>query len=163
MKHTFVVLTLLCTVLTAQAASTPSIQNVRFAQEISPTDLVTPPQVLTHPPAAYTDEARRRGIQGDVIVQAYFDSDGNITVMKVVKGIGCGLDENALAALKGWRFSPALQNGLPVSAVAEIEVPFNIENEKFRQIQLDVQRMQQQLEQAIKIRDQLRRQAGAQK
>jgi TonB family protein len=98
-----------------------------------------------------------------VIVQAYFDPDGNVTVLKVKKGLGYGLDENALVALKDWRFSPALRNGLPVSAVAEIEVPFNIENEKFRQARLDIQRMQQQLEQAIKLRDQLLRQAGAQK
>jgi TonB family protein len=107
-------------------ASTPFIQNVRFAQEISATDLVVPPHVLTHPAAVYTDEARRRGIQGNVIVQAYFDARGNITVLKVVKGLGYGLDENALAILKDWRFAPALRNGLPVSAVAEIEVPFTL-------------------------------------
>ena len=99
---------------------------MRFAQEISTTDLVTPPKVLTHPAAAYTNEAVQRGVQGNVIVQAYFDADGNITVLKVVKGLGYGLDENALAALKDWRFSPALSNGLPVSAVAEIEVPFQL-------------------------------------
>ena len=78
---------------------------MRFASEISTTDLVTPPKVLTHPAAAYTNEAVQRGVQGNVIVQAYFDADGNITVLKVVKGLGYGLDENALAALKDWRFS----------------------------------------------------------
>src|SRR5262249_8686851 len=128
MKRTLLLLTLLCSALTAQAASTstPSVQNVRFAQEIGPTDLLTPPQVLTHPPAAYTDEARLRGIEGIVVVQAEFDSQGNITVLKVIKGLGYGLDENALAALRAWHFSPALRDGLPVSAVAEIEVPFNL-------------------------------------
>jgi outer membrane biosynthesis protein TonB len=77
MKRIFVVLTLLCVVLNAQAASTPSVQNVRFAPEISLTDLVVPPKVVTHPAAVYTDEARERGIQGSVIVQAYFDENGN--------------------------------------------------------------------------------------
>ena len=163
MKHTLVFLILLFAVVTTQAASTPSVQNVRFAPEIGPTDLVTPPKVLTHPAALYTDEARKLGIQGNVVVQAYFEADGNITVLKVVNGLGYGLDENALAALKDWRFAPALQNGLPVSAVAEIEVPFNIEIERLRQARLDIQRMQQQLEQATKLRDQLLRQAGAQK
>src|SRR5215467_14272973 len=122
MKRALVLFTLLCAALTAaQAAttSTPSVQNVRFAQESSPVNVVTPPKVLTHPAAVYTDEARRRGIRGSVSVQAYFDADGSITVLKVVKGLGYGLDENALAALKDWRFSPALQNGLPVSAVGE--------------------------------------------
>jgi hypothetical protein len=54
MKRILVLFTLLCAALTAQAASTPSIQNVRFAPQISPTDLVVPPQVLTHPALRYT-------------------------------------------------------------------------------------------------------------
>ena len=162
MKYPLVFLILLFAVVTTQAASTPSVQNVRFAPEIGPTDLVTPPKVLNHPAALYTDEARKLGIQGNVVVQAYFETDGNITVLKVVKGLGYGLDENALPVLQGWRFAPALRDGLPVSAVAEIEIPFNIENERFRRAQLDIQRMQQQLEQAIRRLDQLR-QAGAQK
>jgi TonB family protein len=154
---------MLCAAVTAHAASTstPSIQNVRFAQESSPANVVTPPKVINHPAAVYTDEARKVGIQGNVVVQAYFDADGNVTVLKVVKGLGYGLDENALAALNGWRFSPALRDGLPVSAVAEIEVPFNIENEKVRRVHLEIQRMQQQREQLIRLHQ--LRQAGAQK
>jgi TonB family protein len=164
MKRTLVLFTLLCAGLTAQAASTstPSIQNVRFAPEISPVNVVTPPKVLTHPAAVYTDEARKRGIQGNVIVQAYFDENGNITVLRVLKGLGYGLDENALAALQDWRFAPALRNGLPVSAVAEIEVPFNIESEKIRQLHLALERVAQNLNEAIKRTDSLR-QPGAQK
>lgn len=66
MKSTLVSFTLFCAALTADAAliSTPSVQNVRFAQEINAADLVTPPKVISHPAAVYTDEARRRGIQG---------------------------------------------------------------------------------------------------
>ena len=129
MKNTLVLFTLFCTALTAHAASssTPSVQNVRFAQEISPTDLLTPPKVISHAAVVFTDEARRHHIQGDVIVQAYFDEDGNATPIKVVKGLGYWLDENALGALYWWRCSPALRNGLPVSAVAEIEGPFRFE------------------------------------
>src|SRR5215467_337110 len=110
MKRALVLFTLLCAALTAaQAAttSTPSVQNVRFAQESSPVNVVTPPKVLTHPAALYTDEARKLGIQGDVVVQAYFDADGNVSVLRVLKGLGYGLDEAALAALQGWRFAPA--------------------------------------------------------
>jgi hypothetical protein len=86
-----------------------------------------------------------------------------------VKGLGYGLDENALAALEAWRFAPALRNGLPVSAVAEIEIHFNIANEKLRQVHLELQRMhqdlervRQNLEQAIRLPDQLK-QTGGQK
>jgi TonB family protein len=147
MKITLAVLTVMCAAgLTVQAASTPSVQNVRFAPKISATDLVTPPKVLTYPAAVYADEARKRGVQGTVIVQAYFDENGNASVLRVVKRLDYGLDENALETLKDWRFAPALRNGLPVSAVAEIEVPFNIGNEQLRRAQLDIQRMHQDLE-----------------
>ena len=118
------------------STSRPSTQNVRFAQEITPSNLVIPPHVLTHSSAAYTDEARQRGIQGNVIVQAQFDIDGNFVVLKVMKGLGYGLDESALTALRQWRFSPALRDGLPVSAVAEIEVPFRlVDPERLREMQ----------------------------
>jgi hypothetical protein len=97
MKRTLVLFTLLSAAVTAQAASTstPYVQNVRFAQESSPVNVVAPPKVLIHPAAVYTDEARNPRIEGDVIVQAYFDASGNVTVLKVVKGLGYGLDENA--------------------------------------------------------------------
>jgi TonB family protein len=134
MKYTLVFIFLLRAVVSAQAASTstPSVQNVRFAQESSPVNVVTPPKVLTHPAAVYTDEGRRRGIQGNVIVQAYFDADGNIAVLMVVKGLGYGLDEAAIEVLGGWRFAPALRDGLPVSAIADIEVPFRFTPEEER-------------------------------
>ena len=136
------------------STSKPSTQNVRFAQEITPSNLVIPPHVLTHPRAAYTEEARQRGIQGNVIVQAQFDIDGNFVVLKVMKGLGHGLDESALATLQQWRFSPALRDGLPVSAVAEIEVPFRLVNpERLRELQ----RAADQLGTWVKKRDELKR------
>jgi len=126
---------------------------VRFAQEISPTDLVTPPKVLSHPAAVYTDEARRRGIEGSVIVQARFDEYGSATVLKVMKGLGYGLDDAALEALKAWRFSPALRNGLPVTAVAVIEVPFRLPDlermEKLKRRLEELQQVRQSLEKWI--------------
>jgi TonB family protein len=154
MKSTVAFLILLFAA-TAQAASTPSVQNVRFAQEIGPTDLVTPPHVLTHPAALYTDESRRRGIQGNVVVQVYFDEDGTITVLKVAKGLGYGLDENALQALKDWRFAPALRDGLPVSAVAEVEILFRLNDvystkEDLMRRLKEIERIRPDLERAIR-------------
>jgi TonB family protein len=128
MRRAVIIVTLLTGVtIVAQAASTSttSVQDVRFDQQTIP-NIVIPPRAVVHRSAAYTDEARRRGIQGSVIVQAQFDVDGNIKVLKVVNGLGYGLDENALAAIQNWRFSPALRNGERVSAVAEIEVPFKL-------------------------------------
>jgi TonB family protein len=156
MKSTLVLFTLLCAVLNGHAASisTPSVQNVRFAQEISPTDLVTPPKVLSHPGALYTDEARRRGIESNVIVQAQFDEYCSPAVLKVIKGLGYGLDEAALEALKRWRFSPALRNGLPVTAIAEIEVPFRLPDlERIKELKRRLDEIQQLRQSLLKVQE----------
>jgi TonB family protein len=46
--------------------------------------------------------------------------------LRTVKGIGFGLDENALAALHSWRFSPAKRNGEPVDAIAQVDIDFSL-------------------------------------
>jgi TonB family protein len=112
----------------ARAATPPvtSTQDVRFTEKTIPNGIVAPPQILDHPNPAYTNEARRRGIQGSVNVLAQFDADGNFKVLRIVRGLGHGLDENALAALQNWRFAPAVKNGQRVSVIAEIEIPFRM-------------------------------------
>jgi TonB family protein len=106
--------------------SAPSVQDVRFAQNTNTDGLVIPPMAVTHPAAEYTMLAFTSKVEGNVIVQAHFDENGNINSLKIVRGLGYGLDENAMSALLNWRFAPALQNGLPVTAVAEVEVPFKL-------------------------------------
>jgi protein TonB len=128
MKKAIVFLATLFGALSVQGAtiSTSAIQDVRFSPPAVPIDLVIPPKLASHPPALYTDEARRRGVEGSIIVQAQFDEYGSATVLKMIKELGYGLNEAALEALKGWRFSPGLRNGLSVTTVAEIEVPFRL-------------------------------------
>src|SRR5262245_54432673 len=91
-----------------------------------PNGIVTPPQVVQSPSPLYTEDARKARIEGIVTIQAEFDIDGNFKVLRVVKGLGHGLDESALAALKNWRFTPAYRNGQRVSVVALIDVNFII-------------------------------------
>jgi TonB family protein len=154
-------LALLALPATTRATTTvTSTQSVRIGGEPTiPNGIVTLPQIVTHPNAAYTDEARRRGIQGAVVVQAHFDIDGNFKVLRIVKGLGYGLDESAVAALQNWRFTPATRNGERVSVVAEIEVPFRLLDadqlrklrdtlEAFTQRLSELQRLHQQLQSA---------------
>jgi TonB family protein len=47
-------------------------------------------------------------------------------VLRTVKRVGFGLEENALAALHSWRFSPAKRNGEPVNAIAQIDIDFSL-------------------------------------
>jgi len=133
-------------------ATAGSIQRVQISG--IPTVLngaVIPPQIVTHPNPIYTDEARQRRIEGNVVVQALFDSDGNFKVLRVLKSLGFGLDESALTALQNWRFLPAVRNGERVSVVADIEVPFKLLEDEYRRLveqhaREAVQRVQQLLE-----------------
>jgi hypothetical protein len=54
------------------------------------------------------------------------DIEGRFKVLRIVKSLGHGLDESALAALKNWRFTPAYRNGQRVSVVTLIDVKFII-------------------------------------
>jgi TonB family protein len=79
-------------------------------------------------PPLYSDEARERGIEGVVTVEARVGIDGKPTHLQVAKGLGYGLDENALLAVRDWRFAPAVQNGNPVEATTQVDVEFNLRN-----------------------------------
>jgi TonB family protein len=87
--------------------------------------IVTPPQAVRTSTPSYTPEARMRGIKGTVTVEAEFDIDGNFTILRIVKGLGYGLDEKALEALSSWQFLPAMRNGARVSVIARIDIGLN--------------------------------------
>jgi TonB family protein len=86
----------------------------------------TSPEVLYYTDPFYTRTAREKKIEGTVTIEGAFDVRGCMKVVRTVKTIGFGLDENALAALRSWRFSPAKRNGEPVDAIAQIDVDFSL-------------------------------------
>src|SRR5215472_1828958 len=89
-------------------------------------NLVSPPLVTQKVDPQYTDAARAAGIQGKVTLQATIDVDGTPHVARVVRSLGFGLDENAIAALEQWRFRPAQKGGSPVETTLNIQVNFNL-------------------------------------
>jgi TonB family protein len=120
------------TVVPAMAMES-SIQVVRIGSTPTiPNGIVTPPQVVSSTYPAYTDEARNRRIEGVVTIEAAFDPAGNPTVVRIVRGLGYGLDENAAAILKDWRFLPATRNGDRVAVIAQVDVQFSLQNDWFR-------------------------------
>ena len=84
------------------------------------------PRVIKEVRALYTDEARRRGIEGDVVLEVVVTSAGTVDRVRVVRGLGAGLDQNAIAAVKQWRFDPARRLGAPVDVLVEISVEFHM-------------------------------------
>jgi len=87
---------------------------------------VDAPRLVKEVRALYTDDARRRGIEGDVVLEVIVTQSGSVDRVKVVRGLGSGLDQNAMAAVRQWRFNPARRQGVPVDAVLEISVEFRM-------------------------------------
>jgi TonB family protein len=88
---------------------------------------ITPPVALSRVSPLYTESARRAHIQGVVIVEAVIDREGNVGEVRVLKGLGFGLDENATNAVERWKFKPAHANdGRPVAVYFRLTVDYHL-------------------------------------
>ena len=87
---------------------------------------VTPPRVLERVEPQYSQEARKARYQGTVVLEVIVRKDGTVDIMRIVRSLGFGLDENAIQALKQWRFKPGMRNGVPVDVALNVEVNFNL-------------------------------------
>jgi protein TonB len=87
---------------------------------------VEAPRLLREVKATYTDEARRRGTTGNVILEIVITRDGNVGDVSVRRGLGAGLDERAIEAVRQWKFAPARRLGAPVDVIVEVAVEFKM-------------------------------------
>ena len=87
---------------------------------------IEPPRLLREVKAQYSDDARTRGVTGDVVLEIVIKSDGSVGDVKVLRGLGFGLDERAVTAVRNWRFAPAKRLGSPVDVIVEVEVEFSL-------------------------------------
>jgi protein TonB len=94
------------------------------APEDTCTDADVKAKGITIPHPAYTDEARAAGIEGKVRVELTLDATGQVTDAKVLEGLGHGLDEAALTAMRGAQFSPATHCGKPIATTFVVAVRF---------------------------------------
>lgn len=88
---------------------------------------VAAPVKLNAPQPQYTEIARKARIQGVVIVQAIINKQGEVTNVKVLKGLPMGLEEEAVKAIKRWTFEPATLNGKPVDVYYNLTVNFRLQ------------------------------------
>jgi TonB family protein len=86
----------------------------------------TAPQVIAKAQAKYTDEARRSGIQGVVLLSAVVDEGGKAQDIRVEHSVDPGLDQEAIKALHHWRFQPGVQDGHPVRVPVHVEITFRL-------------------------------------
>jgi len=86
----------------------------------------TPVEITFKPKPAYTDEGRKRGINGEVRLEVLFKSDGQVQVVKVVQGLGYGLDEQAVKAAQQIKFKPASRGGQAIDSLAQVHIIFEL-------------------------------------
>ena len=90
------------------------------------TGFVKAPVPLRQPVAQFSDEARRAKAEGICLVSLVVDKEGIPRNVRVTRPSGFGLDESALAAVRNYRFKPAMWNGSPVPVVLMVEVNFRL-------------------------------------
>lgn len=86
----------------------------------------TPVEITYKPNPIYTQEARDLKLEGEVLLEVTFSANGSLHVNRVVRGLGHGLDEAAIAAANKIRFKPALRFGTPVDSTAVVHVTFQM-------------------------------------
>lgn len=87
---------------------------------------VDPPRLVREVRADYTDDARRAGVTGEVLLEIVVRSDGSVGDVKMLRGLNAGLNERAIQAVRQWRFAPAKLKGTPVDVVVEVSVEFKL-------------------------------------
>jgi TonB family protein len=85
------------------------------------------PTILYMAKASYTEDARRNGIEGEVVLNVVFAADGTINSISVMHGLPDGLTEKAVEAAKKTRFQPAVNNGAPVSVRGDLSFTFALD------------------------------------
>ena len=88
---------------------------------------MTRPAVTYQVQPRYSEAARRAGVQGAVTVEAVIDEQGRVTDVKILRGLPMGLDREAVAAVRQWRFTPATLQGKPVKVYFSLTVNFRIQ------------------------------------
>lgn len=84
------------------------------------------PRLLREVKASYTEDARQRGISGDVVLEIVVRRDGSVGDVRILQGLGGGLNERAIQAVRQWKFAPAQRLGTAVDVIVEVAVEFTL-------------------------------------
>jgi TonB family protein len=87
---------------------------------------ISAPQPVSTPDPEYTEQARVAKTQGTCILWLIVDDQGRPRDIRVVRGLGMGLDAKAIEAVKQWKFQPAMKDGRPVNVQISVEVGFKL-------------------------------------
>jgi TonB family protein len=99
---------------------------VNGEQIYRPKELDSRAVVTKKPAAVFAQEARKRSVEGTVVLRAVFSSTAEVRDITVIVGLPYGLTENAIKAAHKMKFRPALKDGKPVSTWAQLEYTFSL-------------------------------------
>jgi len=91
-----------------------------------PQRIDTPVEILFKPTPAYTDEARALKLEGEVLLEVEFTASSQVRVVRVVRGLGHGLDESAAHAAEQMKFKPAKSNGRSIDFRTTVHIVFRL-------------------------------------
>lgn len=101
-------------------------QNTPHIQRVDSGPPTTSVEITYKPNPAYTEEAKNLKLEGEVLLEVEFLASGQLHVNRVVRGMGHGLDESAVAAANKMRFKPAMRNGQAMDSTAIVHVVFQL-------------------------------------
>jgi periplasmic protein TonB len=87
---------------------------------------IEPPRLLHEVKADYTEDARQRSLSGEVVLEIVVRRDGSVGDVRILQGLGGGLNDRAVQAVRQWRFAPARRLGTPVDVIVEVAVEFRL-------------------------------------
>lgn len=107
-------------------ADVPAPPTVQSRPAVAASANLVPAEIISKPVPAYTAEARAQRIEGEVLLEVVFEASGRLRVLKVVRGLGHGLDDSAVHAAEQIRFKPARKDGQPYDSTAVVHIIFQL-------------------------------------
>ncbi|HWY22103.1 MAG TPA: energy transducer TonB [Candidatus Acidoferrum sp.] len=107
-------------------AQEPPDKSPEVVYEVGLGSDVTPPKPIYNPDPTYVDKARKKKINGVVVVAMIVTAEGKVRDVKVIKSLDPDLDKQAIAAVRTWKFEPATKDGKPVAVHLKTEVDFRL-------------------------------------
>ena len=89
---------------------------------------VSPPKVISSVEPKFSEEAKKLKIGGSTLVNLWVEKDGSASHVRVLRGLGMGLDQLVLESVRQYKFTPAMEAGKPVTVSINIEVNFQSDN-----------------------------------
>lgn len=113
----------------------PAVRYVANGDHTPAAEALVAPAIAEYTtPALYSDQARRRRTEGVVTIALRVDEQGDVSNVRVVRSLGDGLDQNALVAVRQWRFRAGTRNGRRVAMDAEVDIEFTLRTEAINEL-----------------------------